>query len=91
MLVTLPWYTDAVQYELFRATAEDRIDFFDSYEQWRQAALAHELRAESRGVPLVRIRLRWDEFTVWQAMSGMRNNAEGRSEFADWRASQIVG
>ncbi|MEY4179643.1 MAG: hypothetical protein RLY70_3217 [Planctomycetota bacterium] len=91
MLVTLPWYTSAVEYERFRAAADDRSDFFDSYEDWRQAALRHEQRAESRGVPLVRIRLRWDEFVAWQAISNARNNAEGRSEFADWRASQVVG
>lgn len=91
MIVTLPWYTDAAEYELFRATADDQADFFDSYEDWRRAALAHELRAESRGVPLVRIRLRWEEFAAWQLRSGQRNNAEGRSDFADWRASQIVG
>jgi len=91
MLVTLPWYTDADQYERFRTTADDRHDFFDSYVQWRLAALTHEQRAESRGVTLVRIRLRWDEFAAWKAASGARNNAAGRSEFADWRASQIIG
>lgn len=91
MIVTLPWYMNAEEYEQFRAAALDSADFFDTYDQWRRAALAHEQRAESRGVRLVRIRLRYQDFTAWQQATATPNDAAGRSAFADWRASQIIG
>lgn len=91
MIVTLPWYMNAAEYEQFRATAVDSADFFHSYDDWRRAALAHELRAESRGVSLIRILLYYEEFNAWQQLTGARNDAEGRSAFADWRATQVIG
>jgi len=91
MIVTLPWYASEGEYERFRATAIDSADFFETYDAWRRAALEHELRAESRGVVLVRIRLRYEEFIAWQGTTGSENNAAGRSAYADWRATEVIG
>ncbi len=86
----IPWYVEATDYEQFRRNALDADDFFDSFSQWVQVACEHERRAESNGVPIIRICMRWPEFDRWCQGFGGQNDAAGRSRFADQKANQIV-
>ena len=86
----VPWYTSKAEYEAFRNTALDHVDFFPSHKDWLDAAMEHERRAEQAGVVLIRIRMSIEQFETWQALSGYLNDGVGRSAFADERARKIL-
>ncbi len=87
---SVPWYTGASYYEQFRADAVDAESFFSSFDQWLAVALEHERQAEKYGVPIIRIRMFKPEFDQWCQVTGARNDAEGRSAYAEVRAEKLM-
>lgn len=90
-LAIIPWYTSAESYEKFRTAATDRDSFFDTYQQWRQAALDHELQAEKFGVVIIRSRIDFDQFESWRKQQKCENNHHARSQFATLQAQKNLG
>ncbi|XZE42946.1 hypothetical protein SH467x_002486 [Pirellulaceae bacterium SH467] len=89
-VAAVPWYPNETVYESFRDAAEDPQEFFDSFEEWKVAALEHERQAERVGVILLRIRMSLDEFQSYCVRSYCHNDQSGRSQFAYHKAEQII-
>jgi hypothetical protein len=87
---SIPWYTQPACYEQIRATAVDSDSFFSTFEEWLAAALEHERQAERQGVTIIRIRMFQDAFEQWCESSGARNDAVGRSAYAEGRAERLM-
>jgi hypothetical protein len=86
----VPWYTSDESYQQFRDSAVDCDDFFDRFDQWADAAIAHERAAELRGVMIFRVRMSFPDFQAWCQTHGRVNNNESRSAFAEYRAAQLM-
>ncbi len=86
----VPWYVTEDVYESFRNAAVDPQVFFTTHADWLVAALEHERRAEENGVAIVRIRMDFAAFEAWREIAGAKNDVEGRSSFAIYRAEQIL-
>lgn len=89
-VAAVPWYPSEVVYESFRDAAEDPQEFFDSFEEWKVAALEHERQAERVGVILLRICMSIDEFQAYCGLAPCHNDQAGRSKFAYYKAEQII-
>lgn len=87
----VPWYPSERCYQQFRCTADDFDAFFSTYDEWLAAALEHERRAEANGVTILRIRVAYEAFEQWRSAQGARNDAAGRSAFAETRARILLG
>ena len=87
---SVPWYTEAAHYEQFRTDASDAESFFSTFQEWLVVALEHERQAERHGVPIIRVRMFKSEFDGWCQSTGFKNDAEGRSVFAEHRAQQLI-
>ena len=86
---SVPWYPDSDSYEQFRFDAVDDDAFFSTFDEWLAAALEHERQAERHGVPIIRVRMVKSAFQQWCQMTGARNDASGRSDYAEYRACSI--
>ena len=86
---SVPWYTESTYYEQFRAAAIDSDSFFYSFQEWLAAALEHERQAQRHGVTIVRVRMFPKAFKQWCESSGARNDAAGRSAYAEDRAERL--
>ncbi len=89
-LAVVPWYVSEANYREFKEAAIDQADFFDFFDEWLEVAMEHERQAEAQGVIICRIRMSYQAFGEWCLASGHRNDAAGRSAFAEFRASQIL-
>lgn len=89
-VAAVPWYTTEAIYESFRNNAVDPEEFFDRFEEWKIAALEHERQAERVGVILLRIRMSLAEFQDYCGRFHCRNDQAGRSQFAFFKAEQII-
>lgn len=85
----IPWYPSAIDYEQFRAAANDPEDFFDSFDQWLDAATNHQQRAQWNGVMIIRIRMKLNDFNSWIQTSAYKNDGEGRSVYAQQKADAL--
>ncbi|MGI9496026.1 MAG: hypothetical protein ACR2NK_08245 [Mariniblastus sp.] len=90
-VAAIPWYTSAKTYKEFQRSAEDATDFFPTFENWVDAATSHEREAESRGIPVVRIRMDTQTFAEFCLHSGNKNDGAGRTAFANDRADKFLG
>jgi hypothetical protein len=86
----VPWYTSEESYQQFRESAVDREDFFDRFDEWTGAAMAHERAAELRGVMIFRARMSFPDFQAWCQINARVNDNESRSAFAEHRAAQLI-
>jgi hypothetical protein len=89
-LAVVPWYVSDANYREFKDSAVDQADFFDGFDEWLEVAMEHEHLAEAQGVIICRIRMSYEAFCAWCLTSGYRNDAAGRTAFAEVRASQIL-
>ena len=87
---SVPWYTEPTYYSQFRAFAIDSDSFFSSFQEWLTVALEHERQAERNGITLIRIRMFPEPFKQWCESSGGRNNAAGRSAYAENCAEKLL-
>jgi hypothetical protein len=89
-IAAVPWYTSDENYQQFRSIAVDGGDFFETFAEWVQVAMEHEHQAEKAGVILFRVRMCVEDFEKWLRGTRYRNDAEGRSAFADFRANKLI-
>lgn len=90
-IAVIPWYTSPECYAQFRAAAVDAACFFDTYQQWVEACLQHELRAAEAGVMIVRSRMDFQEFENWRIAENRESDDSARSEFAIFRLRRVLG
>ena len=90
-VAAIPWYSSAKIYREFQSTAEDATDFFPTFEEWVTAATCHEAEAETRGIPVVRIRMQMQTFSDYCRVSGHAKDGLGRTAFANDQADKFLG
>lgn len=82
----LLWYTPKT-YEWCTQNMEDGATFW-TYSEWLQLAQQSEQDLKRNGKAFVRVNFDPGLFIEWRAMSGGKANADGRMQFAAWRAAQ---
>lgn len=87
---SVPWYTESTYYSQFRAFAIDSDCFFSTFQEWLTVALEHARQAERNGITIIRIRMFPQPFKQWCELSGARNNAAGRSAYAQHCAEKLL-
>lgn len=87
----VPWFVTAACYEQFRSTATDAEVFFDSHNEWVDAAMEHERLAEQAGVIIIRIRMHFEDFEAWRRERGLLNHADTRLQYAELVAQKLLG
>ena len=90
-VAAIPWYSSAKIYREFQSTAEDATDFFPTFEEWVTAATCHVAEAETRGIPVVRIRMQMQTFSDYCRVSGHAKDGLGRTAFANDQADKLLG
>jgi hypothetical protein len=87
----VPWFVRAACYEQFRSTATDADVFFNSHDEWVDAAMEHERLAEQAGVIIIRIRMHFEDFEAWRLQHGLLNHADTRLQYAELVAQKLMG
>ena len=90
-VAAIPRYSSSKIYREFQSTAMDATDFFPTFEEWVTAATCHETEAETRGIPVVRIRMEVQTFSDYCRDSGHTNDGPGRTAFANNQADKFLG
>lgn len=87
----VPWFVTAACYEQFRSTAIDADVFFESHDEWVDAAMEHERLAERAGVIIIRIRMHFEDFEAWRNERNLLNHADTRLQYAELVAQKLLG
>jgi len=90
MFIAFCWY-QREEWEKLKATAVDKDDLDDSYDEWRtnaSSAIA-ELRGDGQLIQKVKINI--EQLDAWCEDKGVENNSAARSRYAGEMLSQRSG
>ena len=86
--VGLFWFRDAIQYHELKNIFTDADVLSDSYTEWKHDAEKLIKRDERSGQRVIKVEADTAEFIAWCTSEGIGINAEGRMQFASFKAYQ---
>lgn len=86
--VGILWFRDAGQYHEFKKIFTDADVLSDSYTEWKHDAEKLIKRVEKNGQRVIKAEAETAEFIAWCKKEGIGFDAEGRMQFASFKAYQ---
>ncbi len=83
----IPWY-EREDYPALLELFTDSDSAFEIYDEWLKAAKILKKQSESQGMPVVKVRIRPDEFKKWCEEQGMAPDIKARNRFASLAAGR---
>jgi hypothetical protein len=75
-------WCDREQWERLKATADDRDQLDDTFEEWQATVGAAMQSFEAQGMAVRKVDLDVDELLAWCRSRGRRNDGPARAEYA---------
>lgn len=75
------YWIDEADYAAVRALLADGTTLPPDWEQWRKMAIEMETGLKAYGHPVMRVRIKADEFAAWCAAHGVTTGRDGRKAF----------
>ncbi|MBS3894987.1 hypothetical protein [Serratia marcescens] len=86
--VGILWFRDAAQYHEYKQIFTDADVLAPSYTDWKRDAERLVKRVERNGQRVIKVDAETTEFISWCTSEGIGLNAEGRMQFASFKAYQ---
>jgi len=84
------WFNNAAQYMEYMAIFEDAHLMSPTYAHWKKRATDAFESLRRSGITVVKVQASAHEFKAWCSSHAIGLNAEGRTEFATFKAAQQI-
>ncbi|RUR94739.1 hypothetical protein PB16LOC_01036 [Pectobacterium versatile] len=82
------WFRDAIQYHEYKKIFTDADVLATSYTEWKRNAEKLIKRIEGKGQRVIKVEAETAEFITWCVSHNTGIDAEGRMQFASFKAHQ---
>lgn len=86
--IGIPFFSEE-EWHRAKVAMEDAHTFHDSYAEFVQAVMQAERNLMTKGVAVIRVNLKMEEFIPWCRSTGHKINSEARSHYAALKAREL--